>query len=53
MKENSKDLVEFHISSEKLNTMVRKLEKVAKKLIGFILFNSCIKGIQLEKHAQF
>jgi len=32
MKENSKDLVEFHVSPEKLNEMVRKLEKIAKKV---------------------
>ena len=32
MKEDSKDLVELHVSSVKLNTMVRKLEKVAKKV---------------------
>jgi len=32
MKENSRKLVEFHISSEKLNDMIRELEKVAKKV---------------------
>jgi len=32
MKENSKELVELHVSPEELNIMVRELEKVAKKV---------------------
>jgi len=44
MKENSKDLVEFHISSEKLNEMVRKLEKVAKKVNRLHFIQQLYKG---------
>jgi transposase len=44
MKGNSKDLVEFHISSEKLNSMVRELEKVAKKVNRLHFIQQLYKG---------
>jgi putative transposase len=44
MKENSQDLVEFPISSEKLNTMVRELEKVAKKVNRLYFIQQLYKG---------
>ena len=44
MKENSKGLVEFHISSEKLNDMIRGLEKVAKKVNRLHFIQQLYKG---------
>lgn len=44
MKESSKGLVEFHISPDKLNIMVRELEKVAKKVNRLHFIQQLYKG---------
>jgi len=44
MKEKSKDLVVLHVGSEKLNDMVRKLEKVAKKVTRLHFIQQLYKG---------
>jgi len=49
MKENSTDLVEFHVSSEKLNDMVRELEKVAKKVNRLHFIQQLYKGNSVRK----